>query len=155
MISHNEATEVKVINVCTSPAKGTAKRPVAEITLVPDFGIQGDAHAGKWHRQVSLLAQESHQVMLAKGANVTHGDFGENIVTQGINLVELPIGTRLKLGKSAVGRVTQIGKKCHAHCEIFHAVGECIMPKEGIFVEILEGGSLAQNDGIEIIEETV
>ena len=146
--SHN----MKVVNVCTSPAKGTAKRPVSQITLVPEYGIQGDAHAGKWHRQVSLLAQESHAVMLNKGADVTHGDFGENIVTQGINLVGLPIGTKLKLGKTAVGRVTQIGKKCHAHCEIYHTVGDCIMPKEGIFIEILTGGSLCKNDEIQIVE---
>jgi MOSC domain-containing protein YiiM len=146
---------MKVVNVCTSPAKGTAKRPVPQITLVPEYGIQGDAHAGKWHRQVSLLAKESHAVMLAKGADVTHGDFGENIVTQGINLVNLPVGTQLKLGKTALGRVTQIGKKCHAKCEIFHTVGDCIMPKEGIFIEILEGGSLSQNDEIQIIEEKV
>jgi MOSC domain-containing protein YiiM len=155
MIPAQDTYKMKVVNVCTSPAKGTAKRPVPQITLVPEFGIEGDAHAGKWHRQVSLLAQESHAVMLAKGADVTHGDFGENIVTQGINLVVLPVGTQLKLGKTAVGRVTQIGKKCHAHCEIFHKVGDCIMPKEGIFIEILEGGSLAQNDEIQIVEEKV
>ena len=142
-----------VVNVCTSPRKGTAKRPVPEITLVPQFGIEGDAHAGKWHRQVSLLALESHEIMLAKGADVTHGDFGENIVTKGISLVELPVGTHLKLGKTAIGRVTQIGKKCHAHCEIFYTVGDCIMPKQGIFIEIIEGGSLAQNDEIFIMEE--
>lgn len=93
--------------------------------------------------------------MLDKGADVTHGDFGENIVIQGINLVKLPVDTKLKLGKTALGRGTQIGKKCHAHCEIFYKVGDCIMPKEGIFVEILEGGSLAKNDEIEIMEEKV
>ena len=140
----------RVVNVCTSPAKGTAKRPVAKIILKAGFGIEGDAHAGKWHRQVSLLAKESHATMLAKGAKVTHGDFGENIVTEGIDLVKLPVGTTMRLGSSVIGRVTQIGKKCHAHCQIFHTVGDCIMPREGIFIEILQGGSLAEDDAIEV-----
>ena len=152
MRQHNTA-RMKVVDVCTSPAKGTAKQPVSHITLVPGFGIQGDAHAGKWHRQVSLLAQESHETMLAKGADVTHGDFGENIVTHGISLAKLPVGTRLRLGETAIGRVTQIGKKCHARCEIFHRVGDCIMPKEGIFIEVLEGGTLTKNDEIQVVEE--
>ena len=140
----------RVVNVCTSPAKGTAKRPVPRITLQAGFGIEGDAHAGKWHRQVSLLAKESHQTMLDKGAKVTHGDFGENIVTEGIDLVKLPIGTTMRLGSSVIGRVTQIGKKCHAHCQIFHTVGDCIMPREGIFIEILQGGIVTENDAIEV-----
>jgi MOSC domain-containing protein YiiM len=140
----------RVVNVCTSPAKGTAKRPVRQITLIAGFGIEGDAHADKWHRQVSLLARESHAAMLAKGAKVTHGDFGENIVTEGINLVKLPVGSLLKLGGSVIGRVTQIGKKCHAHCQIFQTVGDCIMPREGIFIEILQGGTLTENDEIEV-----
>ncbi len=140
----------KVIMMCTSPGKGTAKKPVTEITLIAEHGIKGDAHAGKWHRQVSLLAKESHQVMLDKGAEVTYGDFGENIVTQGIVLTKLPIGTKMQLGESAVGRVTQIGKKCHAHCEIFHTVGDCIMPREGIFIEILEGGVVRENDTVHV-----
>jgi len=154
MISNRKTADAIVVNVCTSTSKGTAKRPVAEVTLVSGHGIQGDAHAGKWHRQVSLLAQESHEIMLAKGASVTHGDFGENIVTKGINLTDIPIGTRLKLGRTAIGKVTQIGKKCHARCEIFHTVGDCIMPKQGIFIEIIEDGSLAQNDEIYILEKT-
>ncbi|RJX34256.1 MAG: MOSC domain-containing protein [Desulfurivibrio sp.] len=140
----------RVVQVCTSPAKGTAKRPVPQITLQAGFGIEGDAHAGKWHRQVSLLARESHAVMLAKGARVTYGDFGENIVTEGIELVKLPVGTIVRLGSSVIGRVTQIGKKCHAHCQIFHTVGDCIMPREGIFMEILQGGTLAADDAIEV-----
>jgi len=140
----------RVVNVCTSPSKGTAKRPVRQITLVGGFGIEGDAHAGKWHRQVSLLAKESHATMLAKGAKVNYGDFGENIVTEGINLVKLPVGSLMRLGNSAIGRVTQIGKKCHAHCQIFHTVGDCIMPREGIFIEILQGGTVMEDDEIEI-----
>jgi len=140
----------RVVNVCTSAAKGTAKKPVQQITLVAGFGIEGDAHAGKWHRQVSLLAKESHATMLAKGASVTHGDFGENIVTEGIDLVKLPVGSLMRLGSSVIGRVTQIGKKCHAHCQIFHTVGDCIMPREGIFIEILQGGTVTEDDAIEI-----
>ncbi|MCK9295003.1 MAG: MOSC domain-containing protein [Desulfobulbaceae bacterium] len=140
----------RVVNVCTSSAKGTAKRPVRQITLRAGFGIEGDAHAGKWHRQVSLLARESHATMLAKGAKVTHGDFGENIVTEGIELVKLPVGSLLRLGASVIGRVTQIGKKCHAHCQIFQTVGDCIMPREGIFIEILQGGTVTENDAIEV-----
>jgi MOSC domain-containing protein YiiM len=148
--SGNGKKHGRVVNVCTSPVKGTAKRPVRRITLVAGFGIEGDAHAGKWHRQVSLLARESHETMLAKGAVVTHGDFGENIVTEGIDLVKLPVGSLMRLGSSVIGRVTQIGKKCHAHCQIFHTVGDCIMPREGIFIEILQGGTLAEDDAIEI-----
>lgn len=143
----------KIIKVCMSEKKGTAKRPVKEITLAPNHGIVGDAHAGSWHRQVSLLARESHAVMLAKGARVRYGDFGENIVTEGIELTSLPVGTRLRMGESVLGRVTQIGKKCHARCQIFHTVGDCIMPREGIFIEILQGGVLTENDPV-LIEES-
>lgn len=140
----------QIIDVCISEKKGIAKTPVSKVELVPGHGIQDDAHAGPWHRQVSLLAEESHQVMLDKGANVKHGDFGENIVTQGIDLVALPVGTQLTIGDGIKVRVTQIGKECHDHCAIYHTVGDCIMPRAGIFVEVLTGGTVKSGDAIQV-----
>ncbi len=141
----------KILTVCISKKKGTAKKPVVEIKLLPNHGVEGDAHAGDWHRQVSLLAQESHEKMLRKGAEVTHGDFGENIVTEGIILSDLIIGTTLRLGSFVTAEVTQIGKECHNHCAIFARIGDCIMPREGIFVKILTGGTVKPGDDIRIV----
>jgi len=142
----------KILSVCVSAAKGTAKQPVERASLLPEHGIDGDAHAGDWHRQVSLLAQESHDKMTAKGAKVRHGDFGENIVTEGIVLFDLPVGALLRLGPSALVRVSQIGKQCHDRCAIYARVGDCVMPREGIFVEVLTGGTIKAMDDIAVID---
>lgn len=128
-----------VLAVCTSLNKGERKSPVSAIELVPDHGITGDAHAGDGHRQVSLLAQESIDKMRAMGLSVSAGDFAENITTTGIELVSLPVGSRLLLGSTLL-EVTQIGKECHNRCAIYYQAGDCIMPKEGIFARVLKGG---------------
>ena len=137
----------KVIAVCTSKNKGERKKPVASVQLLPNHGIVGDAHAGEWHRQVSLLAMESIEKMQRLGLDVTAGDFAENITTSGLDLPSLPIGTRLKLGESLV-EVTQIGKECHTRCAIYDQTGDCVMPKEGIFVKVLQEGVVKAGDSI-------
>jgi MOSC domain-containing protein YiiM len=128
-----------VLAVCISLNKGERKKPVPSVEFVQEHGIAGDAHAGDWHRQVSLLAQESIDKMRAMGLSVSAGDFAENITTIGIDLVSLPIGTRLSLG-STILEVTQIGKECHNRCAIYYQAGDCVMPKEGIFARVLKGG---------------
>ncbi len=125
------------------------KQPRPEIALIADHGVEGDGHAGPWHRQVSLLAQESVDSMRAKGLDVGPGDFAENITTEGVAVAELPIGTRLRMGGCLV-EVTQIGKVCHDHCAIYRAAGDCVMPREGIFARVLEGGSLRAGDEIAV-----
>lgn len=137
----------KIMAVCISKAKEERKRPVPSITLQKDHGISGDAHAGDWHRQVSLLASESIDKMRALGLSVSAGDFAENITTIGINLVTLPVGSRLKIGE-AILEVTQIGKECHTRCAIYHQAGDCVMPKEGIFARVLHGGDIKPEDRI-------
>lgn len=131
----------KVIAVCISEEKGTQKHDVKEVTLVPDYGIENDAHAGKWHRQVSLLNFEKIEDFRAKGVDVDFGAFGENIVIDEIDFRTLPIGTRFEIG-DALLELTQIGKECHSHCAIYHAVGDCIMPREGVFTEVIKGGNI-------------
>jgi MOSC domain-containing protein YiiM len=137
--------------VCTSPEKGMRKKDVGEGLLVPDQGLQGDAHAGPWHRQVSLLAMESIEKMVALGLDVGPGDFAENLTTEGIDLVHLPVGARLKIGPEAVGEVTQIGKECHNRCAIYYQAGDCVMPREGIFIRVLTGGKVKNGDTIEVV----
>jgi MOSC domain-containing protein YiiM len=137
--------------VCVSEKKGVAKQDVGHAVLRVDWGIEGDAHAGDWHRQISLLAWESIEKMRAQGLNVRAGSFAENITTTGMTLHTLPVGTRLRLGTALV-EVTQIGKVCHDRCAIFHAVGDCVMPREGIFVRVLEPGEVAAGDTIEVVE---
>ncbi len=145
----------KVVAVNTSSEKGTYKYPVESVFLKKEHGIEGDAHAGKWHRQVSLLAQESIDKMAALGVeNLTPGKFAENITTSGIELHTLPVGTRLLLGNVEV-QVTQIGKKCHQHCEIYHQVGMCIMPTEGIFVKVLSEGYIKAGDDIKVLKRPI
>lgn len=141
----------KVIAVCISERKGTQKTEVPSIKLVPEWGIEGDAHAGKWHRQVSLLALEKIEAFRAKGADVDFGAFGENIIVEGFDLRNLPVGTRFRIG-DALLELTQIGKECHTHCAIYHQVGDCIMPREGVFTVVLEGGVVKAGDSIEMIE---
>ena len=145
----------KVVAVCISEKKGTQKRDVGIRRLIEHFGVEGDAHAGKWHRQVSLLARESADVMRQKGLNIKDGDFGENIVTEGIELKSVPVGTILKIGAEAILRITQIGKLCHDRCAIYYKAGDCIMPREGIFAEILSGGIIKVGDEITIQEKDV
>ena len=145
-----EKTVAKITSINISPKKGTFKQPVSCAELRVDHGIVGDAHAGNWHRQISLLAQESIDKMTALGLDdLVPGKFAENITTQGIELFTRPVGTRLKLGACVV-EVTQIGKECHQHCEIYKKVGQCIMPHEGIFVRVLTPGELSVGDEIEI-----
>lgn len=139
----------KVLAVNISKEKGTKKANIQSCSLLKDFGLKGDAHGGPWHRQVSLLANESIEKMRAKGLNVSFGDFAENITTEGIDLVHLPIGTDIRIGDSIILRVTQIGKECHERCAIYYQAGDCVMPKEGIFAEVLSEGDV--NVGDEII----
>ena len=128
--------------ICISKKKGTAKTPAkGSVRLIEGFGIEGDAHAGRWHRQISLLSYESIQDFKARGAQVRDGSFGENLITEGIDLSKLSVGTLLRLL-----RVTQIGKECHSLCAIGRAMGSCIMPSEGIFAEVLEGGFIKAGD---------
>lgn len=129
----------RVLAVSLSERKGTQKTNVATARLVANWGIEGDAHAGDWHRQVSLLAIESIEKIRRRGVAVAPGAFAENITTEGINLPGLPIGARLQIGEALL-EVTQIGKECHRHCAIFASAGDCVMPREGIFARVLEGG---------------
>lgn len=140
---------IKAISV--SKEKGTQKVNVPIAELKADFGVVGDVHAGKWHRQVSLLAVESIDKMVAKGAKVAPGNFAENITTEGINLFELSIGSKLKLGESVELEITQFRKKCHSRCEIFDQVGDCIMPREGVFAKVTKAGRIKVGDIIEVI----
>ena len=142
----------EILAVCISEKKGTIKHTVDEIRLVPEHGIEGDAHAGKWHRQVSLLAKESVETMEERLSTALEpGVFAENVLTRGIELKTLPIGTRLRIG-TALAEVTQIGKECHADCEIRRKTGDCVMPREGIFVRILEEGKARAGDEIAVTE---
>jgi len=131
----------RVIAVCTSKNKGERKTSVEQVELRKEYGIVGDAHAGNWHRQISLLAKESINKMHALGLDVDNGDFAENLTTEGIDLPKLPIGTRLQIGDCLL-EITQIGKECHTRCAIYHQAGDCVMPKEGVFAKVLQGGKL-------------
>jgi len=142
----------KIIAVCTSKNKGERKVNVGSGKLEKGHGLVGDAHAGLWHRQVSLLAMESIEKMRQKGLDVGPGDFAENLTTEGIELASLPVGTRLKIGPEAVGEISQVGKKCHSHCEIYKQTGDCIMPREGIFIKVIESGLVQSGDTVEIIK---
>ena len=142
----------KVIAVCVSQQKGTQKQNVGSARFVADWGIEGDAHAGKWHRQVSLLSHEQVEAFRARRASVEHGAFGENLVVEGFDFKALPIGTRFQCG-DVVLELTQIGKQCHAHCEIYQVMGDCIMPREGVFARVLRGGTISVGDQLTILEE--
>ena len=145
--------EKKIVSVCISKDKGVKKKNITRGNLVEGFGLEGDAHGGDWHRQVSLLAHESIQKMRDKGLDVGPGDFAENITTHGIDLPSLPIGTRFTIGKDTLLEVTQIGKTCHTRCAIFYQAGDCIMPKEGIFARVLTGGKIKVDDEIKVEEK--
>ncbi len=141
----------KVVSINISEKKGERKTPVQEAVIKEDFGIEGDAHASsEWHRQVSLLAIESVRKMQEMGLDVKPGDFAENITTEGLDLLALPIGTRLKIGKDIIGEVSQIGKVCHTRCAIYEQAGDCVMPKEGIFIRVLKSGVTKVGDEIDV-----
>ena len=142
--------QAEVIAVCISIKKGERKTPVAQVELREEHGIVGDAHIGEWHRQVSLLALESIEKMQRLGLDVNPGDFAENITTMGIDLLSLPIGSRLALGETII-EVTQIGKECHTRCAIYNQAGDCVMPKEGIFARVLRGGVIKPGDSIKVL----
>jgi MOSC domain-containing protein YiiM len=141
------------VATCISEKKGERKTPLEAVTLRENHGIVGDAHAGDWHRQVSLLAAESIDKMRKLGLDVNSGDFAENITTSGIELVSLPIGTRLLVGETQL-EVTQIGKECHTRCAIYHQAGDCVMPKEGIFARVISGGTVRPGDEVRVMERT-
>ena len=141
----------KVLAICISKHKGTLKNEVSEANYIEEFGIEGDAHAGKWHRQVSLLAFEKIDDFRNKGGNVDFGAFGENLVVDGIELHKLPVGQQLQVGEVLL-EVTQIGKECHDKCAIYYQVGECIMPKNGIFTRVLKGGKVKVGDQCTLID---
>lgn len=136
--------------VCISTQKGTQKRPVAVGQFAADWGIEGDAHAGHWHRQVSLLSLEKIEAFRRRGAQVAYGAFGENLVVSGIDFSSLPVGTLLQCGDVLL-EMTQIGKECHTHCAIYQVVGDCIMPREGVFTRVLRGGVIRPGDTMEIV----
>ena len=142
---------MKIVSIAASKHKGTRKTTVQQAELIKDHGLENDAHAGAWHRQVSLLAAESIEDAAVRGLDVTFGDFAENIATSGIDWLTLVIGTHLKLGDAAVVEITQIGKTCHNKCAIYHLAGDCIMPREGIFARVLEGGPIACGDAIHVL----
>jgi MOSC domain-containing protein YiiM len=140
-----------IIAVCTSKRKGTPKADVGSGYLKEGYGLEGDGHGGDWHRQVSLLSSEEIQAMAAKGLDVGPGSFAENLTTRGFDLSVLKIGNQLRIGESAILEVTQIGKECHTRCAIYHKVGECIMPEQGIFCRIITGGPVKTGDPIELV----
>ena len=144
----------KVIAVCTSPEKGTQKTAVAEGNFIEDYVIEGDAHAGKWHRQVSLLSYDKIEAFRQRGARVENGAFGENLVVEGIDFSALPVGTRLACG-DVVLEITQIGKECHHGCAIFQQMGDCIMPREGVFAKVIRGGKICPGDGMTCMERKI
>ena len=140
----------RVVSVNVSDRKGTRKHPVGRAVLVAGFGVEGDAHGGEGNRQVSLLARESIAKMRAPGLTLAPGDFGENLTTAGIDLVSLPVGSTLRVGATAELTVTQIGKECHLGCDIRRQVGDCVMPREGIFARVTKPGAIAAGDPIEV-----
>ena len=135
--------------ICISEKRGTIKVPVPEAVLIPDHGIAGDAHAGRWHRQVSLLSYEKIEAFRARGAEVDFGAFGENLIVEGYDLAKVPVGSRFYAGE-AVLELTQIGKECHTHCQIYQRMGDCIMPREGVFTEVIKGGTIKVGDEIRL-----
>lgn len=141
----------KIVSVNISTEKGTVKTPVENGVLIENFGLEGDAHSGEWHRQLSLLASESYEEMEKRGVTgLAYGTFAENITTSGIELHTLPVGTKIKLGE-CIAEITQIGKECHKGCEIYKKTGYCVMPTQGIFVRVLKGGTVSAGMDAEIL----
>ena len=142
----------KVLAVCISEKKGTEKQNIGSANFIEDWGVENDSHAGKWHRQVSLLSHEKIEAFRARGAEVIDGAFGENLVVEGIDFRSLPLGTKFRCN-DVVLELTQIGKECHSGCAIFQKMGECIMPREGVFTRVLHGGRISVGDDLEILKE--
>ena len=140
----------KIMAVCISEKRGTQKKNIEKVRLIENFGLEGDAHGGNWHRQVSLLSYEKVRAFEEKGISVEDGAFGENLLVEGFDLKTLPVGTRFRCGEVLL-EMTQIGKECHSHCEIYQAVGDCIMPREGVFARVLHGGMIQIGDELEIV----
>ena len=140
-----------LLGICISEKKGTQKKQVPEAFLRADWGIEGDAHAGNWHRQISLLGIEKIEQFREKGAEAEFGAFGENLIVEGYDLRNLPVGTRFQIGEEVLLEMTQIGKECHTHCAIYHQVGDCIMPREGVFAVVLHGGWIRPGDPVNMI----
>nr|WP_255493886.1 copper homeostasis protein CutC [Cetobacterium sp. 8H] len=145
----------KIVAICISENKGTEKTVVERGLLIENFGLEKDAHGGNWHRQISLLEVEKIDDFNKKGGNVDFGAFGENLIIQGIDLKNLAIGSQLKIGKDAIIEITQKGKQCHHHCKIYHRVGDCIMPREGVFGKVIAGGIISPEDNIEILHSNI
>lgn len=148
MFTRGEKTVAKVLAVCISKKKGEQKKEIPFGECIVDFGIKEDAHGGDWHRQISLLAKESVDEMRARGLTLINGDFAENIVTEGIDLKALPVGTRLSIGGQVVLEVTQIGKECHSGCVIMQKAGKCVMPTDGIFAKVIVPGVIKKDDAV-------
>ena len=142
---------MKIVSIALSRKKGTRKVPVKTAHVLEDHGLEGDAHAGNWHRQISFLAAESIQGTRAKGLDVDFGDFAENIATEGVDWPKLPIGTRVKLGHQVEVEISQIGKECHKKCAIYYQAGDCIMPREGVFARVIQGGEIMCGDTIAVL----
>lgn len=142
---------MKIVSLAVSRKKGTRKQTVERVNVIAGHGIEGDAHAGDWHRQVSFLASESIEQSKNEGLKVTFGDFAENIATVGIDWKKIPVGTRVRLGKSVLVEITQIGKECKTRCAIFYQAGDCIMPREGVFGKVIDGGPICCGDEIEVL----
>ena len=140
----------KIMAVCISEKRGTQKKNIDKVCLIENFGLEGDAHGGNWHRQVSLLSYEKVRAFEEKGISVEDGAFGENLLVEGFDFKTLPVGTRFRCGEALL-EMTQIGKECHSHCEIYQAVGDCIMPSEGVFARVLHGGVIQIGDELEIV----
>lgn len=140
----------KVHAVCVSAVKGTQKENVHTAKIIEDFGIEQDAHAGKWHRQVSILPYEKIEAFKQRGADVKEGDFGENLIVDGIDFRNCPIGTRFRCN-DVVLELTQIGKECHKGCKIYQVMGDCIMPREGVFTKVIHGGIITEGDEFHIV----
>jgi len=147
----NKKIKGRILAVCQSREKGTVKKEMGSGLLIENYGLENDAHAGKWHRQISLLGIESINKMKGNGFEIKFGDFAENLTTENIILPELPLGTKLAVGESVLLEVTQIGKKCHHNCEIREKIGDCVMPREGIFARVLKGGRVKPGDCIEVL----
>ena len=143
---------MKIVSIAVSKKKGTQKVPVDEAVLIKNHGIKGDAHVGPWGRQVSFLAAEQIEACRSRGLKVTFGDFAENFATKGIDWKNVPVGSRLKLGNTVIVETTQIGKECHKRCAIYYQAGDCIMPREGVFARVLEGGSIRLGDPISFLQ---
>ncbi len=143
---------MKVKAISISDRKGIRKKNIDSVSLLVDFGLEADAHGGKWHRQVSFLAQESIDIMREKGLDVVAGNFAENITTEGIDLPSIPVGTHIKIGNTEL-IISQLGKVCHHKCAIYHQAGDCVMPREGIFAVVIEGGKIAVDDTIKVLPQ--